>query len=80
VNNEGYLAQLIAYVHLNPVTAGIADRPKKYRWSGHRDIFGIRKNPIISVSSVRTWQVGVEREKSSGFVNSSVLSGSNDMV
>ena len=52
VNDESYLAQLIAYVHLNPVNAGIVERPKKYRWSGHRDVLGLRKTPIVSVDDV----------------------------
>ena len=52
VDDEGYLSHLIAYVHLNPVNAGIVDRPKKHRWSGHRDILGLRKTPIVSVDDV----------------------------
>jgi len=52
VDDEGYLAQLIAYVHLNPVNAGIVERPKDYRWSGHRDVLGLRKTPIVSVDDV----------------------------
>jgi hypothetical protein len=30
----------LAYVHLNPVRAGLVDDPSKYRWSGHREIIG----------------------------------------
>ena len=52
VDDEVFLEQLIAYVHLNPVNAGIVDRPKEYRWSGHRDVLGLRKNPLVSVDDV----------------------------
>ena len=52
VDDEVFLEQLIAYVHLNPVNAGIVDRPKEYRWSGHRDVLGLRKKPLVSVDDV----------------------------
>lgn len=52
VDRRGYLEQLIAYVHLNPVKAGIVDRSKLYRWSGHRDILGYRKTPVVAVDDV----------------------------
>jgi len=38
VDDPDYLRQLIAYIHLNPVTAGIVSNPAKYRWSGHREV------------------------------------------
>jgi hypothetical protein len=40
VDDEEYLRQLIAYIHLNPVTAGIVSDPAKYRWCGHREVLG----------------------------------------
>lgn len=52
VNDQGYLMQLVAYVHLNPVKAGLAERADDYRWTGHRDIIGRRKPSIISVEDV----------------------------
>ena len=38
VDDNEYLRQLIAYIHLNPVAAGIVKDPEKYRWSGHREV------------------------------------------
>jgi putative transposase len=38
VEDERYLYQLIAYIHLNPVAAGIVDDPAAYRWSGHAEL------------------------------------------
>ena len=52
VNDDGYLMQLVAYVHLNPVKAGLAARADDYRWSGHRDVIGRRKTPIVAVEDV----------------------------
>jgi len=40
VDDEGYLRQLIAYIHLNPVAAGIVKDASKYRWCGHREVLG----------------------------------------
>jgi REP element-mobilizing transposase RayT len=40
VDDDGYLRQLIAYIHLNPVTAGIVKDASKYRWCGHREVLG----------------------------------------
>ena len=52
VSDERYLMQLIGYVHLNPVTAGLSDTADGYRWSGHRDIVGRRRDPIVAVDDV----------------------------
>ena len=52
VSEQRYLDQLLAYIHLNPVTAGIVDDPAKYRWSGHREIIRSSKEPIVDVDEV----------------------------
>lgn len=44
---ETYLLELIRYIHLNPLRAGIVKdmgRLKTYRWSGHAVLMGKRKN------------------------------------
>jgi REP element-mobilizing transposase RayT len=40
VDDDEYLRQLIAYIHLNPVTAGVEKDASKYRWCGHREVLG----------------------------------------
>lgn len=40
VGDEEYLRQLIAYIHLNPVTAGVVEDAAKHRWCGHREVIG----------------------------------------
>jgi len=52
VLDERYLLQLIAYIHLNPVSAGLADDPLAHRWSGHAEILGKSREPIVAVDEV----------------------------
>jgi len=47
VETPEYLRQLLLYIHLNPVTAGIVDKPDEYVWSGHREIVRRFKNPFV---------------------------------
>jgi len=52
VADERYLMQLVAYVHLNPVKAGLARGAGGHPWSGHRDIVGRRRRPVVAVDEV----------------------------
>ena len=52
VESSKYLDQLLVYIHLNPVSAGIVDDPVEYRWSGHRDLLGKTQKPIVDVDGV----------------------------
>jgi putative transposase len=36
VDKDNYLLQVSRYIHLNPVAAGIVERPQDYRWSSYR--------------------------------------------
>jgi len=48
---DPYLLELIRYIHLNPLRAGMVKDLKeldKYPWTGHSTILGRRKNPLIS--------------------------------
>lgn len=47
VKSPEYLQQLLVYIHLNSVTAGIVERPDEYVWSGHREIVRRFKNPFV---------------------------------
>jgi len=33
---DAYLLELVRYIHLNPVRAGLVEAPDGYSWSGHR--------------------------------------------
>jgi putative transposase len=47
VETPEYLRQLIIYIHLNPVAAGIVDKPGEYVWSGHRELVRNVKRPFV---------------------------------
>lgn len=44
--NLSYLHRVIAYIHLNPVRAGIVDAPEKWGWSSHSDWSNLRGSVI----------------------------------
>lgn len=48
VDAENYLSELIRYVHLNPVRAGIVTIPEDYFWSGHAAYTGLAEIPWLS--------------------------------
>lgn len=52
VDDQRYLDQLLIYIHLNPLKAGLADDPAEYRWSGHHELLGAAKNSIVDVDEV----------------------------
>jgi len=49
VDSPEYLHQLIVYVHMNPVRAGIVPKPGAYGLSGHRELIKKTANPIVDV-------------------------------
>jgi len=52
VADQRYLDQLLVYIHLNSVNAGVVEDPAQYRWSGHRELLGRVKKPIVDVDEV----------------------------
>jgi putative transposase len=46
IQNSDDLRHLLAYVHLNPVVAGLTKDPADYSLSGHQEIMG-RRNPLL---------------------------------
>jgi REP element-mobilizing transposase RayT len=50
VLEQSDLENLIAYVHLNPVTAGIVDDPADYERSGHRAMIGCANPRLVDVA------------------------------
>ena len=45
VDSERYLKELVRYIHLNPVRAGIVKLPNQYQWSSHNVYLG--NDPLI---------------------------------
>ena len=47
VDADNYLLQLVRYIHLNPVRAGMVKNPEDHAWSGHRAYLGIETLPWL---------------------------------
>jgi REP element-mobilizing transposase RayT len=45
IDKESYFAEVLRYVVLNPVRAGLVDRPENYRWSSYRATAGVEAEP-----------------------------------
>lgn len=45
VEREAHLDELVRYVHLNPVRAGVVRRPEDSTWSSHRVLLGLEPCP-----------------------------------
>jgi REP element-mobilizing transposase RayT len=52
IDSDTYMTGLLPYIHLNPVSAGLVADPADYPWSGHLDLLGKRKRPIVDVDAV----------------------------
>jgi REP-associated tyrosine transposase len=44
---DTHLLELTAYIHLNPVRAGMVDKPENYPWSSHRAYLGMGPIPWL---------------------------------
>lgn len=45
IEADEYLMELSRYIHLNPVRAGIVEKPEEYLWSSYLDYVGMRQAP-----------------------------------
>lgn len=52
VENDAQLLHLTRYVHLNPVTAYIVDKPEDWRWSSYQEYISGNKDGICNYDSV----------------------------
>jgi len=52
IDSDSYFRQVIAYVHLNPVAAGVVDDPARYPFSGHRELLGLCRPYVVDRSAV----------------------------
>lgn len=49
VEDGSYLSQLVLYVHLNPVKAGVTGDPDEYDFGGHREIKRKVRNALVNI-------------------------------
>jgi REP element-mobilizing transposase RayT len=55
VEKESHLLELCRYVVLNPVRAGMVERPEQYRWSSYRPTLGKAAKPALLTTG---WLLG----------------------
>jgi putative transposase len=48
IDSEHYLLSCYRYIELNPVRAGIVEKPEEYRWSSYRSNAYGEKNDLIT--------------------------------
>jgi len=71
VDKDNYMLELVRYVHLNPVRAGLVATPVDYEWSGHRAYLGQEHISWLTCDAVLAQfgnAVGSAREQYAGFV------------
>jgi REP element-mobilizing transposase RayT len=52
VDADSYLLELVQYIHLNPVRAGMVKFPEEYPWSSHLAYLGEKKLPWLTIDWV----------------------------
>lgn len=52
VEDQAYLDQLIAYIHLNPVSAGLVGDPADHPFSGHNELIGSDERTLVDLDIV----------------------------
>jgi len=79
VDRNEYLLHLSRYIHLNPVTAGLVERPENWEFSSYREYLGLRDGtlpePEIVLSQFSTQNVTGKDLR--GFGNLGGLSAQN---
>lgn len=70
-DGDAYLLELVRYIHLNPIRAGLADAPEDYPWSSHRAYLGIGAVPWLTCEwglSLFSSNMEVARRRYAAFV------------
>ena len=52
VDKDSYLLELSRYVHLNPVRAGMAQRPEEYSYSSYKAYIDRRQNDCVTTETI----------------------------
>ena len=50
--SDRYLTELVRYIHLNPVRAGMVKLPEQYEYSGHRAYLGLESTSLVDIDPV----------------------------
>lgn len=52
VGNDSYLMHLSRYIHLNPVTSGLVERPDEWEFSSYQEYVGLRDGTLPTPENV----------------------------
>lgn len=55
INKEEYLLQLVRYIHVNPVLAGLCVNPEDWEYSNYREWLGLRKGSLFDRDFFNTY-------------------------
>jgi len=75
---DQYLAELVRYIHLNPVRAKIVRTPEAYRYSSHRAYLGLDEPGLVDIEPVLRHFGATKklaRERFAAFVNAGIKLG-----
>lgn len=61
VDSEGYVLSLSRYIHLNPVKAGLVQRPEEWEFSSYLEYVDLRQGTLPNLEKVRR-QIGSAAE------------------
>ncbi len=80
VQKETYLLELCRYVVMNPVRAGVVEKPESWRWSSYQNTAGLRKGPDDLTSDwilgLFSRKKGVAQKEYRAFVREGIHGGS----
>jgi len=57
VQTQAYFLACMVYIDLNPVRAGLVERPQDHLWSSHRHYVGLHQDHLITAHPLY-WQLG----------------------
>ena len=69
VEDQGDVEYLFAYVHLNPVAAGMVDDPADHKASGHRAIMGLEPPRLVDITAALATFGGNDLEARRRYLN-----------
>jgi len=72
--SDRYLAELVRYIHLNPVRAKMVGRPEQYKYSSHRAYLGLEPPGVLDVDPVLR-HFGTRKESARDAYRSFVAAG-----
>lgn len=77
VDGDSYLLELVRYIHLNPVRAGLVENPEEYPWSSHCAYLGRETLPWLTTDWLLA-QFGEQLDKAHAAYTTFVFDGLNE--